>query len=433
MPWGDAQQPITITELTLGIQATLQEEFRLVWVAGQISGLARPRSGHLYFSLKDAGAVIKAVAWRTIAGKLPFEVEDGLEVIARGDIDVYPPQGNYQLIIRELVPKGVGSLELAFRQRFEQLRAEGLFDDHLKRPLPRFPKVIGFVTSPSGAAVRDFLSIVGRRWPSSRVLIIPSNVQGAAAAGDLVRGIALANRLQAPDRPDLLVIGRGGGSLEDLWCFNEEAVVRAVRASQIPTVSAVGHEIDVSLTDLAADLRAATPSEAAERIVPSIDDIRGQLDSSRHQLVDRLRARAAEGRRRLEMLASRPVLQRPLERLQWLEQQLDLAEQRMKLAVRSQLDRQSQRLSQLSSRLSSVSPLQVLARGYSIVTRDAADAAAEPLRDSQQVAPNEMLRVRLAQGSLRVTVVASDTASGNSASSKTEPSNDSSRLITPVD
>lgn len=405
MTWGDAQNPISITDLTLGIQATLQQEFRSVWITGQISGLARPRSGHLYFSLKDAGAVINAVAWRTIASRLPFEVEDGLEVIARGDIDVYPPQGNYQLIVRELVPKGVGSLELAFRQRFEQLKAEGLFDEHLKRPLPRFPRVIGMVTSPSGAAIRDFLTIVQRRWPLARVLIIPSNVQGAAAAGDLVRGITLANQLQGEDRPDLLVVGRGGGSLEDLWCFNEEIVVRAVRASQIPTVSAVGHEIDVCLTDLAADLRAATPSEAAERIVPSMAELQQSLDSVGEQLVERLRGRAAEARRSLELLASRPVLARPLERLQWLQQQLDLAEHRMRLSVKSQLERERQRLSQLANHLSSVSPLNVLGRGYAIVSRESGSEQGSPVRDASEVRIDETLRVRLATGALRVRVI----------------------------
>ncbi|MCA9106305.1 MAG: exodeoxyribonuclease VII large subunit [Planctomycetales bacterium] len=403
MSWGDAREPISVTNLTLAIQGLLQETFRGVWVAGQVSGLSRPRSGHIYLSLKDEGAVIKAVAWRGIASRIPFEIEDGQEVIARGDIDVYPPQGNYQLIIRELVPRGIGALELAFRQRFEQLSAEGLFDERLKRPLPRFPRRIAFVTSPSGAAIRDFLRIVGRRWPLASVLVIPAKVQGAAAAGDLVRGIEAANQLRGDDRPDLLVVGRGGGSLEDLWCFNEEAVVRAVRASAIPTVSAVGHEIDVCLTDLAADLRAATPSEAAERIVPSIDELTRSLVRCRQTLSERLMSRADEARQRLELLATRPVLLRPLDRLRMLSQQLDGVERRLELASDSQLKRLAQQVLLLREKLGAVSPYAVLARGYAIVSRET-DSGTRPLGDLAQVPIGQPLRIQVADGSLRASV-----------------------------
>ncbi len=402
----DAQNPIGVGELTDAIRQTLQHDFRGIWVTGQVSNLSRPRSGHLYLNLKDDQAVIAAAIWRNVAERIPFELEEGLEVVCRGDIDVYPPRGSYQLIVREVLPRGIGALELAFRKRFELLQAEGLFDEGLKRPLPRFPRTVAFVTSPSGAAVRDFIRIAKRRWPSLRLMIVPSNVQGAEAAGEIVAGIERVNRLRGTDRPDVLVVGRGGGSLEDLWCFNEESVVRAIRGSAIPTVSAVGHEIDVSLSDLAADLRAATPSEAAERIVPSLDEFSHRLDRLRESLDDRLRGKAAEARRRLEGLASRPVLARPLDRIHLLQQRLDPWERRMELAARARCEREAQRLAGIAGRLESVSPLAILARGYA-VARHPSDGdspgggdGGRPIVSVNEATVGERLEIRLLDGRL---------------------------------
>ena len=254
-------QPLTVSQLTLRIKQTLEAEFASVWVSGELSDVSRPQSGHVYLTLKDENAQVRGVIWRSVASRLAFDLQDGQQVVCRGDIDIYPPRGVYQLIIRQVEPLGVGALQLALRKLHQRLAAEGLFDPGRKRPLPRFPRRIAFVTSPTGAAVRDFLEVLRRRWRGASVLIIPAKVQGEGAAQDLVRGIRLANSLAEP--PDVLVVGRGGGSLEDLWCFNEEPVVRAIHASRIPVVSAVGHEIDVTLSDLVADVRALTPSEAA--------------------------------------------------------------------------------------------------------------------------------------------------------------------------
>jgi exodeoxyribonuclease VII large subunit len=265
------EKPLSVFQLTALIKGILEEAFPSVWVVGELSDVARPQSGHVYLTLKDDRAQIRAVIWRNTASRLRFNLEDGLEVICRGDLDVYPPRGSYQLVIRELEPRGEGALQQALRKLQQKLAAEGLFDPAHKKPLPRFPRRIAVVTSPTGAAVRDFVEVLRRRWQGVHVLIVPTRVQGAGAAAEIATAIQAVNRLSPS--VDVMVVGRGGGSMEDLWCFNEEAVVRAIFASQVPVVSAVGHEIDVTLSDLVADVRALTPSEAAERVVPALDEV----------------------------------------------------------------------------------------------------------------------------------------------------------------
>ena len=265
-------------ELTGQIKGLLEGRFPAVWVSGEISNFSRPQSGHCYLTLKDDQAQIRAVMWRSAASRVRFDLHDGLEVICQGYLDVYAPRGSYQLVIQQIEPKGLGALELALRSCASDWRPKGLFDPARKRPLPRFPRRIAFVTSPTGAAVRDFLEVLRRRWRGVHVLIVPVRVQGDGARAEIAAGIELVNRLADP--VDVLVVGRGGGSLEDLWAFNEEVVVRAIHASRIPVVSAVGHEIDVTLADLVADVRALTPSEAAERVVPAADELRRLTCSS---------------------------------------------------------------------------------------------------------------------------------------------------------
>ncbi len=251
-----AAQPIlTVGQLTAEIKDVLESTFAEVWVSGEISNLSRPQSGHCYLTLKDQDAQLRAVLWRTAASRVRFDLDDGLEVICHGRLDLYPPRGSYQLVIDQILPKGLGALELALRKLRERLAAEGLFDAARKRPLPRFPRQIAIVTSPTGAALRDFLEVLRRRWRGTDVLVLPARVQGEGAAAEIAAAIAVANRLARPI--DVLVVARGGGSLEDLWAFNEEAVVRAIDASRIPVVSAIGHEIDVTLADLVADVRGA--------------------------------------------------------------------------------------------------------------------------------------------------------------------------------
>ncbi len=255
---------------------------------GEVSNLSRPRSGHVYLGLKDDAASIRAVLWKSDAQRLVFDLADGLAVKVWGKLSVYAPRGEYQVTIRRIEPEGIGALELAFRQTVARLAAEGLFDPARKKPLPRFPRRIVVVTSPTGAAVRDLLQVTGRRWPAAEILIAPAKMQGLGAAEEVADALALANRVAGAD---LVIVARGGGSLEDLWAFNEEVVARAIAASRLPVVSAVGHEVDMTVADLVADLRASTPSEAGEVCVPDAREVAQRLD----RLGDRL-ARAGRGR-----------------------------------------------------------------------------------------------------------------------------------------
>jgi exodeoxyribonuclease VII large subunit len=389
----NTHEPLTVSQLTLQIKESLETSFPAVWVSGELSDVARPQSGHIYLTLKDAYAQIRGVIWRTVASGLKFDVRDGQKVVCHGALDVYPPRGAYQLVIRRIEPLGLGALQLALRQLHRRLAAEGLFDPAGKRPLPRFPRRVAFVTSPSGAAIHDFLEVARRRWHGVQVLVIPAKVQGAGAAADLVRGIATANRLVPA--PDVLVVGRGGGSMEDLWCFNEEPVVRAIHASRIPVVSAVGHEIDVTLADLVADVRALTPSEAAERVVPSADELQAGLDSLRRRLAVGLRSRLTTARGRLESLAQHRVFRRPFDRVQELSRYLDDCETRSTRAIRQRLRRGREQLVSLASRLESLSPLAVLQRGYS-VTQRASDG--QLVREATMLGVGDQIVSRFAQG-----------------------------------
>jgi exodeoxyribonuclease VII large subunit len=393
----NAVEPVlSVSQLTMFLKELVETAFPSVWVCGEISNLTRPQSGHCYLTLKDDQAQIKAVIWRTTAGRLRFEPHDGLDVICRGRVEVYPPRGQYQLVIEEIQPKGMGALELALRQLREKLGKEGLFDPARKRPLPTFPRRIAFVTSPTGAAARDFLQVLSRRWRGASVLIIPARVQGDGAAAEIAAGIAAANRLSGTSLAvDVLVVGRGGGSLEDLWAFNEEIVVRAIAASRLPVVSAVGHEIDVTLADLAADVRALTPSEAAERIVPSADDVQQSLAVRQRRLQVALRRRAAEARQRLDRLASNRVFRRPFDRLLASSRELDAYSTRFARAIRERLLQLRQRTVAIAAHLESLSPLGVLSRGYSLTTRLADGGLID---DTALLSPGDQIRTRFARG-----------------------------------
>lgn len=404
---GLAPEPLTVSQLTACLKGVIEESFPTVWVEGEISNLARPRSGHLYMTLKDSGAQIRAVMWASTAARLPFELQEGQAVVALGSVEVYAPQGAYQLILRKVEPLGVGALQLAFEQLKARLAAEGLFDADRKQPLPRFPRRIALVTSPTGAAVRDFLQVALRRWPQLNVTVVPAKVQGIGAAESIVAGIEAAHRL----RPavDLIVVGRGGGSLEDLWCFNEEPVVRAIAASTLPIVSAVGHEIDVTLADFAADVRALTPSEAAERVVPEWDSVQQSLRLLIQRMEQPIRQRLAYHREQLRQLASRPVFTRPFQPIHDRSRQLDELDHRGRQAMRRLLLEKSRLLQQHAAALSALSPLAVLARGYS-VTQRADDGTV--VQRSDQVSPGDELRTQTAAGVIfsRVTETRPDDA-----------------------
>ena len=361
--------PITVSELTSRIKQTLERGFSEVALQGEISNLSRPRSGHVYLNLKDDSAQIRAVLWKSDAQKLVFDLADGLAVTVWGKISVYAPRGDYQITIRKIEPEGIGALELAFRQTVARLQAEGLFEEERKKPLPRYPRRVVVVTSPTGAAVRDLLQVTGRRWPLTEFLIAPAKVQGAGAAEEVADAIALANRVKGVD---FIIVTRGGGSLEDLWAFNEEVVARAIAASRLPVISAVGHEVDITIADLVADVRALTPSEAGEIAVPDVREVMQSLDRLGGRLAQAGQGRIDLARQKLERFKDR--LSRGLERF---------------------LNDRRNRLGRLAGALEALSPLSVLSRGYSVTLK--ADGR-KLVRSAADVNPGDLIETILNEG-----------------------------------
>jgi exodeoxyribonuclease VII large subunit len=362
-----SQPPVlTVSQLTAALRGVVEERFARVWVAGEVSNCTRAGSGHIYFTLKDDDAQLKAVMWRSAAQRLRFELRDGLNVVASGPIEVYPPRGQYQLAADRLEPQGIGALELALRQLQQKLAAEGLFAPERKRPLPRFPRRIALVTSTQGAAVRDMIQVIVRRWTLADIIILPVAVQGEGAAEQIAAALRTVGRIP---RVDVAIAGRGGGSLEDLWAFNTEVVARAIAACEVPVISAVGHEIDVTIADLVADRRALTPSEAAEFAVPDQAELRAELDQLRRRLTAGLQQHARRARLQLDALASRRCYVRPLEQLHDLATQLDEVESRLRRAMLRLLQTARGQVVAAASQLDALSPLNVLERGYSITKR----------------------------------------------------------------
>ncbi|HEY7428654.1 MAG TPA: exodeoxyribonuclease VII large subunit, partial [Gemmataceae bacterium] len=354
--------------------------------------------GHQYLTLKDEEAPLKAVLYRAIALRMRFDLRDGMRVIARGRLTLYMPRGEYQLLIEEIQPKGIGPLELAFRQLKEKLSLKGYFDPKRKQKLPRVPRRIVLVTSPSGSAVRDMLEILSRRWPAAEVWICPVHVQGEGAAAEVAEAIGALNRIAAGGTAiDVLVVGRGGGSLEDLWTFNEECVAQAIFHSRIPIVTGIGHEDDLTIADMVADLRALTPSEAAEKVVPDRAAVLDWLTGLESRFRTDLRRRLDMARSRLVELARQPCLRRPLERIRQEEERLDDWNGRLQRAVQRRAEQLHEQLKGQAARLESLSPLNVLARGYSLTHKE---GEAAMLHSAGQVQPGERLVTRLQHGEI---------------------------------
>ncbi len=393
-------KPETISALTAQIKLVLEETFASVCVVGEISSLSVAGSGHVYFTLKDKAAILPSVMWKSTALKHRYQMKDGMEVVVRGKISVYPPHGKYQLTADALYQTGIGQQDLALQKLKEKLRKLGYFASERKRPLPRFPQRIALVTSPSGAAVRDMLEIIGRRWPSVEVWISGVRVQGAGAAEEIA---AALDRLNQFADIDVILLGRGGGSSEDLAAFNEEIVAQAIFASQIPVVAAVGHEIDVSVADLVADCRAATPSEAAERATPDRLEWLNLLRTRQERLGDLLRTKYRTHEHRLKSLLQRRVFQFPLERLHDEERRVDDWDARLQRAMALRLQQARQKLQATAAQLESLSPLNVLARGYSL-TRTV--PGKEVVHSIKQVKAGDVVEIVLADGSIDAKVQA---------------------------
>ena len=447
-PEASRRRGLTVSELTERIQGVLETEFLDVWVEGEISNLKLATSGHWYFSLKDEQAQLAAVVWRNDTRLVRFRPKDGMKVLARGQLRVYPPRGAYQLSVQVLEPLGKGSLQQAFEELKQKLEQEGLFDPARKRPLPMLPRRIGVVTSPTGAVLRDILRVLRSRYADLEVLVYPALVQGEGAAAEIAQGIRALNRLGGLD---VILLARGGGSLEDLWAFNEEAVARAIAASGIPTISAVGHETDFTIADFVADLRAATPSAAAERVVQAKEELQARVRALDERRDGALRLRLARVRARVEAAAAHRVFAAERGRLRILAQRTDelarraetgllrsveraraherrlrerleafrldrqlaarrerLERQRDRLAVlfRAETERRRSRLGRLAASLDGLSPLSVLGRGYALVFQE---ARGRLVRDAAEVEAGEALRIRLHKGALRATIVSKET------------------------
>ncbi|MFT5304389.1 MAG: exodeoxyribonuclease VII large subunit [Mariniblastus sp.] len=384
----------SVSQLSQAIKNSLNSRFPTVWVAGEISGMTQASSGHVYLTLKDQQSQINGIIWRSEAEKLDFAVKNGMEVECIGSVDVYPQRGTYQLIIRKMKPKGVGANELAFRRLHAKLSDEGLFDPSHKRELPAIPKHVAVITSPTGAAIRDFLQVLTRRWDRIRVTVVPVKVQGPGAAAEIAAAVRICNRMQVP--LDAIVVTRGGGSVEDLWSFNEEIVVRAIFDSEIPVVSGVGHEIDVTLSDLVADVRALTPSEAAERLVPNFPEVDEMLVAAHQRMTQLVTSRVRDANQRLESLASRPVITQPLERIRNAAMGLDQLERDINRAATAKLESTEGSIKEMVARMNAINPLAVLTRGYSVTTGE----QGELISGCESVKPGGKILTRLVDGTV---------------------------------
>jgi len=386
--------PVSVSVLTDAIRYSLNEVFNTVWVEGEVSGLTTPQSGHVYFNLKDESAQINCIVWRAAAGRLPFKIQNGQKLICGGSIDVYPQRGSYQLIIQQVQPVGIGALELAFRQLKEKLQTEGLFDPAAKQSLPRYPKRVAVVTSPTSAAIRDFLQVLTRRWSGTDVLVVSVRVQGDGAADEIAAAIGRLQKMKDP--VDVIVVTRGGGSIEDLWSFNEEKVCRAIFASKIPVISGVGHEIDVTLSDLVADVRALTPSEAAERLVPDRSDFKRQLGNVSQRMQQALSTKIESAELRLARFSNHSALLKPLEALERRSEEVDALAADMHQQVQLMMRLKETNLVSMAEKLDLVSPLGVLKRGYSLTTNEKGSV----VKSSGELNVGSVIQTRLAQGSV---------------------------------
>ncbi len=390
----------TVSQVNQYIKALLDRDRELtaLYVRGEISNYKAYPSGHHYFSLKDGEGAIRCVMFKREAMSLRFRPENGMKVIAFGRVAVFPRDGQYQLYCTSLTPEGVGDLHLAFEQLKQKLYAEGLFDPAHKKPIPKFPKRIALITSSAGAAVRDMLRILGARWPMAEVFLLPVRVQGAEAPGEICAAIAWANQHQVAD---LIITGRGGGSMEDLWAFNDENVARTIYHSAIPVISAVGHEPDVTIADFVADLRAATPSNAAELAVPDQNEVAVWLRQMEGRLAQAMGRKLESARKDLDRAARCRALQDPMNYVDDKRMVLDYQREKLAAGLNAALNRERQRFGQLASKLDALSPLKVLGRGYAIPRK--ADGGV--VRSVTDVAPGDPLKLRVADGEISCQVV----------------------------
>ena len=395
----EGRQIYSVSALNGRVKSLLEGDLTLqnVLVEGELSNYKTYPSGHHYFTMKDGEGSLRCVLFRGSAGKLAFRPENGMKVIAGGRISVFPRDGVYQLYVNSMRLHGAGDLHLAFEQLKEKLHKEGLFDEIHKKPIPRYPEKIALITSGAGAAVQDMIRILGTRYPLAKVILLPVRVQGVEAPPEIVGALRYANRHQVAD---VIITGRGGGSMEDLWAFNDEGVARAIFESKIPVISAVGHEPDVTIADYVADLRAATPSNAAELAVPHVDELREILDNNTIRMERSLRRRLEYIRQRLSDLGEKPVLASPLGYITQRKQALEHTRERLVGIARAKLAAKRENYVRLGAALDALSPLKVLGRGYSVVKRE----DGKILNNTKDIKVGDEISVTLRKGSLRCKV-----------------------------
>ena len=394
-----SQQVLSVTQINEYIRDKMDRDPLLngLAVKGEISNYKLYPSGHHYFTLKDEGGALRCVMFKGNALRLRFRPENGMKVIVMGKISVFPRDGAYQLYCTAMAMDGIGDLHAAFEQLKKKLEAQGLFDPSHKKPLPKYPGTIGIITSAAGAAVHDMLRILRKRYPLTRVRLLPVRVQGAEAPGEIAAAIAYANHFRLAD---LLIVGRGGGSIEDLWAFNDEQVAYAIYHSNIPVISAVGHEPDVTISDYVADLRTATPSNAAELAVPDQDALRQTLDSMSATMAGSLQRQLKSARQHYEVLAQSPALRSPMGYLNQRRQVLEFLKNRMTSAQNQNVHRKKQRYISAVSKLDAMSPLKVLTRGYAMVQTGEGTV----VRSIEQIHPGDALQISVSDGTMNVTV-----------------------------
>ena len=389
-----SQHIFTVSELTSKIKDLLEESFPSVWIEGEVSNCRMPSSGHIYFTLKDEQSQLNAVFFRGANQKIKFRIEDGLKVLALGNISVYQRRGDYQLIVGLLQPRGIGELQLAFQQLKKKLQKEGLFAAEHKKAIPSFPRRIGIVTSPTGAAVRDIINVINRRFHQVEILINPVKVQGEGAGKEIAKAI---DEFNETGDMDVLIVGRGGGSMEDLWAFNEEIVARAIYNSKIPVISAVGHEIDFVISDFVADLRAPTPSAAAELVVGEMEQITQKIRDFQTRIYAALTNNLSLKKERFSSLLSSYVLRYPEERLFQYKQEIDDFSERTERTCSHILELLTERLANLSGKLNMLSPLATLSRGYSYTLKLPQRTL---ITNARRVRPHDKVEVKLAKGAM---------------------------------
>ena len=390
---------ITVSELNTYIKNKLDDDRFLsaITVKGEISNFKYHSTGHLYFSLKDDGGQVKAVMFRSSAQRIRFMPEDGMKVIVRASVSVYAQTGSYQLYVTSMQPDGIGALYLAYEQLKNKLEVEGLFSDEYKKPIPRYPSAIGVITSPTGAAVRDIINVTGRRFPCAKVYLYPALVQGAGAEGDLVKALDYFNESRLVD---VIIIGRGGGSIEDLWAFNSEKLARKIFECGIPVISAVGHETDFTICDFVADLRAPTPSAAAEIAVPDIRDLILKVDSSHERILNALRMKADRCQEKLDMIKDMQIFKDPGKAFDKKQEDISDLRQRLNEAISRKIEYDGNRLAVQASKADALSPLSTLARGYSF-----ASVNGRAITGVDAVSKGDSVSVRVHDGELECTVI----------------------------